>query len=98
MANKPEMPAPLAVHLEEALAGGVFSNALITHHNDAEFTLDFLHVRPGQAKAVIRARVITCPQHVKRMAILLQQMIMQYEQKHGVVTPAEPAPVPEGYH
>jgi hypothetical protein len=86
--DKPAAPAPtkeiqLQIELDEATAQGVYCNLAMVNHTPAEFTLDFIYVQPQQPKAKVRSRVITSPQHMKRLLVALQDNITRYEAAYG---------------
>jgi hypothetical protein len=69
---------------------------MITHRKE-EFILDFLFVQPqrtpqGQAVANLRARVITSPEHMKRILKAMEENISRYEQAFGPIQAATDLP------
>lgn len=84
----------LEVRVDEAVSGGVYSNGLMVHTGETEFTLDFMHIEPGRPAARVRARVIVSPRQAKRILRLLDDNMRRYEQRFGPVT--EPAPPQPG--
>ena len=63
---------------------------MMVSHRKEEFVLDYLFVQPqrgpkGQGVANLRSRVITSPEHVKRIVRALQANIRRYEDKFGVI-------------
>ena len=62
----PAQPRKIQIKLDETISHGVYSNMVLIHSNDAEFTLDFCFVQPHQPFAAVRSRVITSPRHIKR--------------------------------
>lgn len=98
MSDKPAAPAPakevqLQIELDDQTAQGVYCNLAMVNHTPAEFTLDFIYVQPQQPKAKVRSRVITSPQHMKRLMLALQDNINRYESMFGVIDLAK---LPEG--
>jgi hypothetical protein len=89
MTDKPASPPAkelqLQIELDEQTAQGVYCNLALVNHTPAEFTLDFIYVQPQQPKAKIRARVITSPQHMKRLALALQDNLKRYEAAFGAI-------------
>jgi hypothetical protein len=83
----------IQIALDDDVAQGVYANLAMISHGEAEFTLDFIYLQPQQPKAKVRARVITSPQHAKRLVMVLQENIARYEAVHG---PIAVAPVPPG--
>lgn len=89
-------PARLQVQIEDAQAGGIYSNFALINHSENEFVLDFAFAPPGAPVAKVRARVILSPRHMKRLVLACQQNLSRYEQRFGVVEvkpPAEGEPV-----
>ncbi|MEM7244779.1 MAG: DUF3467 domain-containing protein [Acidobacteriota bacterium] len=82
----------IQVKVTEEVASGVYSNMVMAHHTDSEFTIDFLHVQPQAPVALVRSRVITSPRNVRRLIKVLQESLDKYEMMHGTVEmpPANP--------
>lgn len=81
---KPASPAN-DLRIDDAVAGGEYSNLVAVSHGEAEFYLDFMSVTPGRPNAKVTSRIITHPRHVKRIAAALRDAIAQYESKFGPV-------------
>jgi hypothetical protein len=85
----------LQIVLPDEVAQGVYTNLAMVSHSDAEFTLDFIYLQPQQPKATVRARVVTSPQHAKRLLTVLQEHVAHYEAQHGPLSiPAPPVGMP----
>ena len=85
----------LQIHIPDEVAQGVYTNLAMVTHTEAEFTLDFIYLQPQQPKATVRARVVTTPQHAKRLLLVLQEHIAHYEAKVGPITlPVVPPGMP----
>ncbi len=73
----------MAVQADPATSLGVYANLMMVSHRKEEFILDFLFVPPGQPAgnqtAALRSRVITTPEHAKRIVRALQENIQRYE-------------------
>ena len=87
----------LAIESEPHAAAGVYSNLMMVTHRKEEFVLDFLFVHPqrgadGEQVANLRSRVITSPEHVKRIVRALQDNIARYEAKFGEIEEATDMP------
>ena len=73
MADEPkEQQNQIQVQIDAQHATGVYSNLMMITHRKEEFILDFLFVQPqrtpqGQPIANLRSRVITTPEHMKRI-------------------------------
>jgi len=87
----------LAIESDAQAASGVYSNLMMVTHRKEEFVLDFLFVHPqrgpdGDQIANLRSRVITSPEHVKRIVRALQDNIARYEAKFGAIEEATDMP------
>lgn len=84
-------PAPqevqLQIEIDEATAQGFYCNLAMVNHSTTEFTIDFIYVQPQQPKAKVRARIITSPQHMKRLLLAMQDNFARYEKACGPIEP-----------
>ena len=96
-----EKPAPpaneISIQTDAQSALGVYSNLMMISHRKEEFILDFLFVQPqrspqGQSVASLRSRVITSPEHMKRIVKAMQENIRRYEAAFGVIEEATDLP------
>ena len=76
---------------------GVYSNLMMISHRKEEFILDFLFLQPqraaqGQNVATLRSRVITSPEHAKRILRALQENLRRYEASFGTIEEATDMP------
>ena len=78
----------LSVKVPEHLLPGVHANQMIVRHTREEFLLDFVNRFPPGA--VVTARVIVSPGHLKRMIRALQENLTRYETRFGPIVEAEP--------
>jgi hypothetical protein len=62
---------------------GAYCNTAFVHHTKNEFALDFILDIAGQANFV--SRVITSPDHIKRLNNALTENIKKYEDKFGKI-------------
>jgi hypothetical protein len=89
MAEKPTPPPPgsvqLQIEIDPVIANGVFINMAMVNHTETEFTLDLIYIQPQPAKAVVRARAITTPKHLKRLLHALQDNVAKYEAHFGTI-------------
>jgi Protein of unknown function (DUF3467) len=101
MADKPTPPQQpgaiqLQIEIDPVTANGVFVNMALVNHTETEFTLDLLYLQPQPSKAVVRARAITTPKHLKRLLHALQDNLAKYEARFGAIdlgdTPHFPGP------
>jgi hypothetical protein len=87
----------ISIQMETQAATGVYSNLMMISHRKEEFVLDFLFVQPqraaqGQTVANLRTRVITSPEHMKRILKALQENIARYENAFGPIQEATDMP------
>jgi len=80
----------MAIQVDAQQATGVYSNLMMISHRKEEFILDFLFLQPqraaqGQAVATLRSRVITSPEHAKRILRALQENLRRYEDSFGII-------------
>lgn len=86
MPDTPKPAAPsLQIQLDEEVAQGRYANMAMVDHTQTEFTLDFIYVYPQQARAKVFSRVITSPQHLKRLVLALQENLARYEAQFGPI-------------
>lgn len=99
MSDKPTPPKEihLQVEIDDQTAQGVYSNLVMTSHSPTEFTIDFIYVQPQQPKARVRSRVITSPQHMKRLLQAIQDSVQRYEAAFGSIELTNAPPnLPQG--
>ena len=87
----------ISIQTDPQTVVGVYSNLMMISHRKEEFILDFLFVQPqrtpqGEAVANLRARVITSPEHMKRILKAMQENIRRYEQTFGLIEEATDMP------
>ena len=99
MSDKPAVPPAiqLQIEIDPATANGAFVNFAMVNHTETEFTLDLAYVQPQAPRAVVRARAITTPKHMKRLLLAIQDNLAKYEARFGKIDVAEspgfPGPV-----
>jgi hypothetical protein len=87
----------IQVFFPEHLKGGVYCNNMIVSHTKEEFIMDFMMIAP--ASAILTARVIMSPGHMKRTIAALRSNLETYEKNIGAITEAkEPEPRSIGFH
>jgi Protein of unknown function (DUF3467) len=93
-AETPSAPPPVQIQLQidEQTAQGMYANMAMVNHNETEFVIDFIYVQPQAPKAVVRARVINSPKHMKRFLLALQENVAKYESQFGKIDVSGPAP------
>jgi hypothetical protein len=92
MSDKPAAPPPgvqVQIELDPATANGAFVNMAMVNHTETEFTLDLIYLQPQAPKAVVRARAITTPKHMKRLLLALQENVAKYEGRFGAIEPGD---------
>jgi hypothetical protein len=87
----------VAVQSDPITAVGVYANLMMVSHRKEEFVLDFLFVPPqqtagAQTTATLRARVITTPEHAKRIVRALGENVQRYEATFGATSEATDLP------
>jgi hypothetical protein len=95
--SAPKPQEQISIQTDAQTVVGVYSNLMMISHRKEEFILDFLFVQPqrapqGQAVANLRARVITSPEHMKRILKAMQENIRRYEQTFGIIEEATDMP------
>ena len=89
--------AQISLQIDPAQGTGVYSNLMMVSHRKEEFVLDFLFLQPqrgaqGQNVASLRARVITSPEHTKRVLRALHENVRRYEEAYGPIEEATDMP------
>jgi len=74
------------VKVRDEVAGGVYANSMMVSHSREEFVMDFFYLSPNLA--VLNARVITSPGHLKRIIKALSENLRRYEEAHGEISEA----------
>jgi hypothetical protein len=77
--------AAIQIQLDEDVAQGRYANMAMVDHTATEFTLDFIYAYPQQPRARVFSRVITSPQHLKRLVLALQENLARYEAQYGTI-------------
>ncbi len=81
----------IQIQLDDEMAQGVYVNLAMVNHTETEFTVDFIYVQPQNPRGKVRARIISSPNHTKRLINALQDNLQKYEEKFGKL---ELAPTP----
>ena len=92
MSTEPENQ--LQIELSPEMAEGIYSNLAVINHSPSEFVLDFIQMMPGLPKALVKARVILTPQHVKRLIRAMEENVQRFEALHGPISETEQPHVP----
>jgi hypothetical protein len=92
----PGSAVQIQVEIDPATANGAFINFAMVNHTDAEFTVDLMYLQPQAPKAVVRARCIMTPKHLKRLVAAMQDNLEKYEARFGVVDLGDAPHFPTG--
>jgi hypothetical protein len=90
MTQQPKPPQEVKIRLPDDIRRGAYCNLMIVSHTKEEFIMDFILASPPEA--VVTARVIMSPGHMKRTIAALGENMAKYEQQFGKI---EAAPEPE---
>jgi hypothetical protein len=87
----------LEIQTDPQTAVGVYSNLMVISHRREEFVLDFLFVQPqrgeqGSSVANLRSRIVTTPEHMKRILKAVEDNLRRYEAKYGPIEEATDLP------
>jgi hypothetical protein len=86
----------IAIYFPEHLKAGVYCNNMVVSHTKEEFIMDFMMI--GPPGAIVTARVIMSPGHMKRTIAALKSNLENYERNIGAITEAkEPEPRSIGF-
>lgn len=85
MDKKKQQDVKLEIQIDDDIAAGQYINMAVVNHNDSEFVLDCIYVQPQAPKAKVQSRLITSPRHAKRLLLALQNNVVSFEKKYGVI-------------
>ena len=94
--NKKEQQ--LQIEADKQIAQGIYSNAAMVSHTAEEFIFDFMFVQPQPSapkSGTLRSRIITSPEHMKRIFRALGVNIGKYEKKFGEIRESATADIGE---
>lgn len=84
-------PAPnqqqVQVKASDEILRGVYANQVQAQFTKEEFVVDCMNTFPPVA--TLNARLILSPAHAKRMAVMLANLVKQYETQHGAIAATE---------
>lgn len=83
------MEKKMKVKITDDRLVGVYANSMVVTHTGEEFVIDFINAFPPEA--VVTARIITSPGHLKRIIRALEDNLKKFEEKFG---PVRTAPEP----
>ena len=89
--NKPNNNQ-INIELSEETAEGIYVNLAMIAHSSSEFVIDFIRLMPGVPKAKVKSRIVTTPEHAKRLLTALEDNISKYETTFGEVKQTEETP------
>ena len=91
--NEPQKPhVRLQIQIDDDVSQGIYTNLALVNHTETEFTIDAMYVQPQQPRAKVRARLISSPQHTKRLLKALEENIRRYEERFGTIDLQGPNP------
>jgi len=93
MTQQQKPPQEVKIKVPAEISRGVYCNLMIVRHMKEEFIMDFILVTPPEA--VMTARVIMSPGHMKRTISALQGNMEKYEKEIGKIE-AAPEPTTKG--
>lgn len=85
MANEQNNQHKLEFELSPEVAQGNYVNLAVIAHSASEFVLDFAAILPGLQKAKVKSRIVTTPEHAKKLLLSLQENISRYERNFGPI-------------
>lgn len=92
----PQQPIQVQIEIDPATANGAFVNMALVNHTETEFTLDLIYVQPQAPKAIVRARAITTPKHMKRLLLAIQDNVSKFEARFGAIELGDTPHFPQG--
>ena len=96
--EKGQRSRKLQIQMDDDVAQGIYVNLAMVHHEETEFVMDMMYVQPHRQRATVRARVISSPQHTKRLMMALQEQVSRYEQRFGTIELTGPNPADKLLH
>ena len=90
-------PRELEIQADPQVSVGVYSNLMVISHRKEEFVLDFLFAQPQQGRqdrtvASLRSRIVTTPEHMKRIVRAVEENLRRYEASYGPIQEATDLP------
>lgn len=79
--NPPSTISIIDATHEEQL--GRYCNVAIIHHTKLEFVFDFVWTLQG--KSQLASRIVTSPQHAKKIYEVLGKNVHNYEKNYGII-------------
>ena len=80
----------MKISADEQVRRGVYSNLAIITHRREEFVLDFMYGMPLESDVdseslILVSRIITSPEHFKRIYQVMGKQIDKYEKNYGAI-------------
>lgn len=85
MSEEKKKNVKLEIQIDDETSQGVYINLAAVNHSESEFIIDFIFAQPQAPKAKVRSRIITSPQHTKRLVATLQENLRHYEAQFGEI-------------
>lgn len=80
--NQPQNPN-VNIKITDDILKGVYANMMMVAHTKEEFVLDFINMLPPSG--IVNARVVTSPEHLKRIVAALSENVKKYEEQFGTI-------------
>lgn len=93
MTQQPKPPQEMRIRVPAEIKAGAYCNLMLIRHTREEFILDCILATPPEA--VVTARVIMSPGHMKRTIAALHENLAKYEKQIGKIE-AAPEPITKG--
>jgi hypothetical protein len=80
---QPQQQQQVQIKADEKELLGQYSNLVVVHHNQEEFTLNFVYMFPTAPQGKLIASMIVNPRHAKRLMRALEENVSRYEAQFG---------------
>jgi len=95
MEEQKAVPGQVQIKADEKELQGQYSNLLMIHHNQEEFTLNCIYIFPNGTQGKLLSSTIVSPGHAKRIWRALGENLARYEAQFGPIKEApEGGPTP----
>lgn len=85
-------PKEMEIKITDDILKGAYANNMAVAHTKEEFILDFINIFPPTG--IVNARIVISPGHMKRIIKALNDNMLKYESKFGVI---KEAPEPKDF-
>ena len=82
-----QQPRNIQIKIDDETLKGRYANMMQVAHSREEFIMDFMNIFPPTG--IVVSRIITRPEHFKRIVTALQENLRRYEQSFGEIKAAE---------